>query len=208
MARKQNKTEHVLNIISGHQEDAPETQAADASASAAAIPNAPIMDMTGSQEEALAEKIHDSLSQELEGALTPEQAPAAVTPPPAAEKVSAAPPAPVIESEIQPSVKAESLPLPSSVRIEDQWIYVNIMQALVENKAEKMMGRLGLCTCSRCSADVKALALSNLPPKYAVTDKNNEIPLLTVYEGRYNAELTAQLIHACECVSAHPRHDD
>ena len=84
--------------------------------------------------------------------------------------------------------------------------YVNIMQALVEEKAPKYLKMFNICPCPRCTADVKAIALSHLPAQYAVMEKSDVIPMLTVYEGRHNSILTAQIIKACELVSSKPRH--
>jgi hypothetical protein len=89
---------------------------------------------------------------------------------------------------------------------QDEFCHVNIMQALVEEKSLKYIQMFGLCTCSRCVADVKALALSNLPPKYIVMHKGQVVPMLSVYEGRFSSALTAQIINACKVVMQNPRH--
>lgn len=88
----------------------------------------------------------------------------------------------------------------------DEVTYVNVMQILVEEKAEKYMQLFGLCCCPRCVIDVKALALNNLPPKYVVMRKGDMVPRITVYEGRYNAVITAQLMQACTAVQKAPHH--
>ena len=49
-------------------------------------------------------------------------------------------------------------------------------------------------------------ALSNLVPKYVVLSKLDRIPMLTVYEGRYNSTIFAQLTRACKTVMDHPHH--
>ncbi len=84
--------------------------------------------------------------------------------------------------------------------------YVNVMQSLVEEKAKKYMKMFGVCACSRCTADVIALALTNLPPKYIVMPRGEVVPMLTVYENRYSAAIIAQVMRACKTVMASPRH--
>ena len=84
--------------------------------------------------------------------------------------------------------------------------YVNVMQTLVEEKAPKYLKMFGVCTCKHCEADVKALTLSNLVPKYVVLSRQDMIPMLTVYEGRYNSTILAQLTRACKIVQDHPHH--
>ncbi|MPN62939.1 hypothetical protein SDC9_210692 [bioreactor metagenome] len=95
---------------------------------------------------------------------------------------------------------------PSSRPVTENVDYINVVQALVEEKAPKYMDMLGVCHCPRCIADVKALALSNLPPKYIVVPKSQSSPMLTVYESKYSAPITVQLLAACKTVIEHPRH--
>ena len=85
--------------------------------------------------------------------------------------------------------------------------YVNVMQTLVDEKAPKYMKMFGLCECPRCQADVKALALNRLDPKYVVMPKDGVIPRLTLYEGQYSSAVIAQLLYACKVVMEHPRHE-
>ena len=85
--------------------------------------------------------------------------------------------------------------------------YVNVMQVLVDEKAPKYMKMFGLCECPRCQADVKALALNRLDPKYVVMPKDGVIPRLTLYEGQFSSAVIAQLLYACKVVMDSPRHD-
>lgn len=132
---------------------------------------------------------------------TPEPVP---VPTPAPEPVST--PGPVPVPTLAPQ-SGDDLYSKSIHPLSDDLTYVNIMQALVEEKAQRYIDMFGLCTCSRCVADVKALALTNLPPKYAVMHTGEVIPMLTVYEGRYSTVLIAQIMQACKEVMSHPRHD-
>ena len=117
--------------------------------------------------------------------------------PPDPEPTPTPPPAPA------PAPKPEKKPEPPQEDIE----YINVMQVLVEEKAPRYIKMFGLCTCQHCQADVKALTLSNLVPKYVVLPKIDRIPMLTVYEGRFNSTIFAQLTRACKVVMDHPRHD-
>ena len=85
--------------------------------------------------------------------------------------------------------------------------YLNVMQALVEDKVDSYMKRFHMCTCERCRIDVIALTLTSLPAKYIVVPDTQEVPMLTIYEGRYSAAVIAQLMWACQKVSEHPRHN-
>lgn len=147
-----------------------------------------------------------------------EEAPAPVAAP--AEPVEPAP-APIVPPavEVAPAVSvSESVPAPESapvtLPVEEQKaeeppvkIY-NVMQLLVEESAEKYMKMFGVCDCPRCRADVRAIALNNLPPKYVVMKPEDHIPRITLYEQQSAAEVTAHLLRACSQVAESPRHDE
>ena len=129
--------------------------------------------------------------------------PEPVTETPAAPVVEEAPqPEPVAETPAEPVVEDPAAEKPD----EEEVICANIMEILVERKAETYMELFGLCCCDRCKMDVQALALTELPAKYVVMGKN-ELPLrLSLYEGRMNTAITAQILRACKVVLEEPRH--
>ena len=228
---KGNKTAHVLNLLTAPgevastpaeeeevEETAPET--APSAASRPLLP--PILEVAQANDDHLSQQIQQALEEELtpdpipEPVPLPEPAPApapapsggkmnqdeiekmlASMAPPDPEPTPTPPPAPA------PAPKPEKKPEPPQEDIE----YINVMQVLVEEKAPRYIKMFGLCTCQHCQADVKALTLSNLVPKYVVLPKIDRIPMLTVYEGRFNSTIFAQLTRACKVVMDHPRHD-
>ena len=105
------------------------------------------------------------------------------------------------DAETQPPAEPLSSPAVCETTCE------NIMQLLVEEKADQYMTLFGLCRCSRCRNDVLALALNQLPPKYVVMPVRELTPRLSIYEGRFNSAVTAQILRACKEVLEHPRHD-
>lgn len=218
-----NKTAHVLNVITAGRETADEAPAA-ASASAPAVspvvaplPVVPVVEVEHAPDE-LSDQIREALREEVErtenekfSALQPEvirtgdragtdtsgsPAPApSVQPAPSVGRgapARPAPPVPVGESQVPPGTDSESE-------------YINVMQALVREKVPKYIKLLGVCSCSRCQADVEALALSHLEPKYIVLQKCQRFPF-SVYENHYNAAVTSQIISACRIVMEKPRH--
>lgn len=84
----------------------------------------------------------------------------------------------------------------------------NVMQAMVEENAEKYMTMFNLCMCPRCKADVRALALNHLQPKYVVMRPGEYIPRITVYEQQFSVAVTAQILRACKVVAELPRHGE
>lgn len=130
---------------------------------------------------------------------------------PAAEVVPVAPaePAPVVPAEtaVQTSEPAAEPAPPTQFKVDSNTTYVNVMETLVEEKANKYIDLFGLCKCPRCVADVKAYALNHLNPKYVVMRTGEVIPRITVYENQFSAVVTAQILNACKIVMSSPRHD-
>ncbi len=89
----------------------------------------------------------------------------------------------------------------------NEYICFNVMQALVEDKADKYIKMFGLCDCNRCRIDVIALALSNLPAKYVVAKPHELIPRLSIYEQKFSASVVTQVMSACRKVLDRPHHE-
>ena len=184
-------------------------------------PVAPIISSINA-DAAVSSQIKDALEAELEEA--PKAAPAAPSAPiqEAAPVLRAEPPvkqaappqtaAPVQEEPPQaaaaplqeaPAQTAASLqPEPPA----EEHAYVNVMQILVDEKADEYMKMFGICCCDKCRVDVRAFALNHLPPKYVVMSERERVPRLTVYESRFASDVTAQLIQACKQVMLTPHH--
>lgn len=230
------KTAHVMNLLRKTIPAEPEATSSEAPQQAAApaqpqsAPQTPPI-ITSIQEEA---EVSNQIKNALEDALSaadvavPEPAEAEIhpTPPEPVEEQSPQPepevPAPAPEAEpaveSQPAPSEPEPPAPAlTVELDEPatdlesnagvLTYVNVMQTLVDEKAPKYMKMFGLCECPRCQADVKALALNRLDPKYVVMPKDGAIPRLTLYEGQYSSAVIAQLLYACKVVMEHPRHD-
>ena len=215
------KTAHVMNLLSRNRATPAESPAEAAPREAAAQPTetavspspapAPVESAPQSvpptspiiaslsSDHAISSQIKDALASSLEELA--ESEPVAETP--AAPVVEEAPqPEPVAETLTEPVVEEPAAEKPD----EEEVICANIMEILVERKAETYMELFGLCCCDRCKMDVQALALTELPAKYVVMGKN-ELPLrLSLYEGRMNTAITAQILRACKVVLAEPRH--
>lgn len=87
-----------------------------------------------------------------------------------------------------------------------QFCYTNVYERIIKGCVLEYLERFGVCTCSRCVADTTALALTNLPSKYIVTDFSNVEPLLSLYEHKFEVAIMTELTKACFEVDAHPHH--
>lgn len=202
------KTAHVMNLLSKNRGPSaepakPEAAAPQAEAAAPAeaapqaetartAPVAPIISSINA-DAAVSSQIKDALEAELQEAPARQAAPAA----PPVQRTEEPPQQPPVQPE-EPQAAEEAGEEPAS--------YINVMQLLVEEKADEYMKMFGICCCDKCRVDVRAYALNHLPPKYVVLSQGERVPRLTVYESRFASDVTAQLIQACKKVMLTPHH--
>ena len=204
---KTSKTARVMNLLSKKADPVEDT--------AAPAPAAPVPPIVTSMapDAAASVQIRNALEDALEGELGAQAAPAPSVPvqPEPAPAAPEQPPVPQAGPEPQPAAPAApaeepAAPAKSAFPEPENPGYINVMQVLVEEKAPKYVEMFGLCTCKRCMEDVKAITLNHLPPKYVVLEPNDRVPRLTVYEGRFSSDITAQLLQACKLVMQRPHH--
>ncbi|NLU23563.1 MAG: late competence development ComFB family protein [Clostridiales bacterium] len=213
MPAKSSKTAHVLNLIAGEESSSDSIQDVQTPPTEKRSAVAPILEVARENDDAISNRIFTALSQDVVQEADTVSAPAA------APEATLKQEEPSLKSSgdsavhqvspvDMPSKADSSAPThsDSNPKISDNFEYCNITQALVEEKALKYMKLFDMCRCPRCMADVKALALTRLPPRYIVMPKANLVPMLSFYEEKMDADLTTQLISACQMVQEHPRH--
>jgi competence protein ComFB len=84
--------------------------------------------------------------------------------------------------------------------------YLNVMEHVVQNKVHEYAAKLDACCCGHCIADITALTLTNLPPKYVVVEPPSASPLLNFYVNRYSQQVFVELTKACFTVKQNPHH--
>ena len=221
MAKKTNKTSHVLNLITGSQPPVPSSGETQPSAQASGetqqkgsadeepvrVPSANVTVVDPREERKLAEEIQKNLIQELEKEQTEEQA----------EQPGEQEEQPEEQTEEQTEQPKTNAGTPVQKEPEQQeeqkqedgpsYRVVNIMEEILT--PELILDALksnDTCTCSRCQADVKALMLTRLPPKYIVADNTTVPMLLTFYRNKFRVAVLSQSMRACMEVKEHPRH--
>ena len=112
----------------------------------------------------------------------------------------------VVEAPEPPETEPETPFAPRETRLPDGAICLNIMELLVDERLERYVRMFGLCTCARCLADARALALTRLPAKYVVLDSSAATPMTSLYRAKYESMVVAQVIQACKIVMESPRH--
>ena len=225
MAKKTNKTSHVLNLITGSQppvassgETQPPSSASgetqqegSAAEEPVRVPSANVTVVDPREEGKLAEEIQKNLIQELEKEQTEEQA---EQPGEQEEQPEEQPEEQTEEQTEQPKTNAGTPVQKEPEQQEEQkqedgpsYRVVNIMEEILT--PELILDALksnDTCTCSRCQADVKALMLTRLPPKYIVADNTTVPMLLTFYRNKFRVAVLSQSMRACMEVKEHPRH--
>ena len=221
MAKKTNKTSHVLNLITSSQPPVASSGETQPSSSASGetqqegsaaeepvrVPSANVTVVDPREEGKLAEEIQKNLIQELEKEQTEEQAEQPGEQEEQSEEQSE-------EQTEQPKTNAGTPVQKEPEQQEEQkqearpgYRVVNIMYEILT--PELILDALksnGTCTCSRCQADVKALMLTRLPPKYIVADNTSVPMLLTYYNNKFRVAIISQSIRACMDVKERPRH--
>ena len=229
MAKKTNKTSHVLNLITGSQPPVASSGETQPSSSASGetqqegsaaeepvrVPSANVTVVDPREEGKLAEEIQKNLIQELEKEQTEEQAEQPGKQEEQSEEQPEEQPEEQTEEQTeQPKTNAGTPVQKEPEQQEEQkqedgpsYRVVNIMEEILT--PELILDALksnDTCTCSRCQADVKALMLTRLPPKYIVADNTTVPMLLTFYRNKFRVAVLSQSMRACMEVKEHPRH--
>ena len=123
------------------------------------------------------------------------------------------------ESAPEPQTASESAPVqvPDAAAVsepaaepeapeEPEFITLNLMDRIVQDKIIYYMRQFDVCTCSRCIADTVALTLNGLPPKYIVTTPAAVDPLVSFYTNKFIADITVEATKACITIKENPRH--
>lgn len=201
MAKKTNKTSHILDLLTNG--PAPEASA----------PKMVTVVDEGSRNDKLSQEILNNLSEELENevqqesgeepaALVNEQSQAPVQIPNMAElqNVAQADPEPEENLDIEPENLLQDAD-------EEEYHFVNVMEELLaQQDLEGTMRQFDMCTCPRCNADVRALTLTALPAKYVVIGKDSYSPVLNYYENKFKINMLTALNKACSMVRQRPHH--
>ena len=216
MTRKTNKTDHVLSILTGAEGETLENgeKKEPEAPSVKHQGNVHVVMATGGNGDPVAETVKEKLQSELEQQEEKERREEAAREEAARQEAArlaaaepeqpVAEPAPEQEPAQAGAETPEAEPEPDEM---EGYVFYNIMEKIVQDKAMKYMKQFGNCTCKRCEADTIALALSMLPPKYVVVKKDSVSPLLNFYEDHYAGQIIVEITKACITVNRNPRHN-
>lgn len=223
MSRKTNKTTHVLNLLSNgvkkqEESDAKEnkekviqeTESAAASQQKQETEEkgeTPGVSVVHRGKDAVADLIKESLEEELQTADRQEAKEEPEDEVGAAEDRKGIGEAGKDQTAGQESGTDKPAEAPAEEEPEDEFVTVNVMEKLVKERAPSYIRQFHICGCRRCLADVTALALTGLPAKYVVINKNAVSPLMNFYTVKYAGLITVEVTKACLTVQAKPHHN-
>lgn len=212
MAKKSNKTEQVLKLLT-KEEDMPEgVEEGDL-----------VQDQEESSEELQVSEVEVSIKDKEPQELTYEAKLKIEIDPEVAIKeekeaiqvpaVEISAPAMVEAVQAAPASTVEATPAATTEKVESQLFrqanhLVNLAEIFVTEKLDMVMERLNVCTCPTCSNDVMAMALNSLPTQYVTTDTGKQYLQLETYKKQYETDVIAALTKACVRVKAAPRHGE
>ncbi|MBP5160426.1 MAG: late competence development ComFB family protein [Lachnospiraceae bacterium] len=83
----------------------------------------------------------------------------------------------------------------------------NLMEAIVEQKLDSMIDKLGCCKCDVCRMDILCYTLNRLPPKYVATTQGELLSRIDSLSSTFDISIVTTITNAAEVVRQHPRHD-
>lgn len=103
--------------------------------------------------------------------------------------------------------KMDNNNMSKSLSEKESYICINVVEEITAAMLTDVMDRFGLCKCEKCKADVMAIALNDLTPKYVGTYRGQLFVKLAGYEKQYSTDVLSALTKACIHVKSNPRHD-
>ena len=89
----------------------------------------------------------------------------------------------------------------------DGFIIKNVAEDLVDMYLDGCIASVKeMCACSRCRADIKALALNRFPPQYVVTDIGEALVRASILSNQFEADVITAIMSAIIIVKNKPRH--
>ena len=218
MAKKSNKTEQVLKLITKDEETigklAPEVVLKEKPAQELKVEAKLTIEIDPEVELKKKDPVTVAMTAEPEKPATAGQpaepeAPElkiAAEPEMAAEPERAPEPERASEPELAPEPELAAEKKPGRRRLEQGDPLLNLSEILVKEKAPDVIEKMRVCTCEACHNDVLALALNMLPTKYVTTDEGKQFLQLEMYKKQYETDVLSALTRACVRVKASPRH--
>lgn len=90
--------------------------------------------------------------------------------------------------------------------MDENKLYHNIMEEIVEFEYARNKDVLDCCACNRCKNDIIAYVLSNITPKYVVSHEGELFSKISAVHIQVQTDITRLLLQAAHIVKENPRH--
>lgn len=84
----------------------------------------------------------------------------------------------------------------------------NYMEEVVYMLIDDILNDLNFCRCKKCTMDIAAIALNQLPPKYIVTEKGELYSKISTLKQQFEVDVISAITKAAVLVKRSPRHDE
>ena len=83
----------------------------------------------------------------------------------------------------------------------------NLMEELVDSRLDEYMRSASACQCEQCRADIMALTLNNLQPKYIVSVSGEVYSRYGALNAQFQADVITTILSAIAVINKKPRHE-
>jgi len=83
----------------------------------------------------------------------------------------------------------------------------NHMEEVVFNHMKSVLDGMDICKCEKCTLDIAAIVLNELPAKYYVTDKGVLFSKIDALQNQFEIGVTSAILRAAQIVQKTPLHD-
>ena len=84
----------------------------------------------------------------------------------------------------------------------------NYMEEVVYMLLPEILKDINTCRCSKCTLDIVAMALNQLPPKYIVTEKGELYSKISTLRQQFEVDVISAITKAAVLVKRSPRHHE
>ena len=92
--------------------------------------------------------------------------------------------------------------------MKERIITKNLVEELVDSQLDKIIKESDVCQCDYCKADIRAIALNQLPPHYVVTSEGAlHVKADTFFSSQAQTDIVVAISQGISVVAQKPRHD-
>jgi competence protein ComFB len=84
----------------------------------------------------------------------------------------------------------------------------NYMEEVVNMLMPEILRDINACKCPKCTLDIMAMALNQLPPKYIVTEKGELYSKINTLRQQFEVDVISAITKAAVMVKRSPRHHE